>query len=105
MTSPTPDEIGFALDALRAEAALWREQSQALAGVAQHVTDLRIHGFDRTGLFDGFLDAYDEASRTVARHCAEGRAATDDVGATLLAVAKLYASDEAHNIHALRNLY
>jgi len=105
MTQPTPQTIGVALTALKAESALWTQQSERLQRVANDATALLIEPGGVTVVFDAFLDAYNEVTRLYVQRSTDGRDSTAAIADTLAAVATTYAEEEKANLHAQHRLY
>jgi hypothetical protein len=105
MTRPTPDRIGAAIDAMRAEGGLWQAQSDRLDELVTRVNTLRITGVGRTYVFDPFMGPYYEVIRTFMRLLVDGKYATRALGEKLIALAAEYEAEEAANLHALHRLY
>lgn len=105
MTQPTPRTIGVALTVLKAESALWTEQSERLQQAANDANALLIVPGGVTMVFDSFLDAYNQVTRLYVQRCTDGRDTTAVIATTLAAVATTYAEEEQANLHAQHRLY
>jgi hypothetical protein len=105
MSQPAPsNEIAAALGALRDEAGTWQTLKVHLYTAARSANDLGITAYGDTGVFDALIDANNQLVNLVVRHCADARAAADDIAQTLLSVAISYAADEAANLHTMQNI-
>src|SRR5690606_8268970 len=72
MTQPTPDRIGAAIEALRAEAEVWNDIHERLNRCATHVRTLPITEYADVTTFAPFLKAYNDVVERYAVRCAEG---------------------------------
>jgi hypothetical protein len=95
--------ISVATAALRAEADVWRQQSEVLAGVAAAAEGLRMTSVE-AGIFFVLVRAYTQVVDVVSGRCAEGVDRTGEIASTLRQVADVYDQEEADNVHRLTGL-
>lgn len=94
--APTHDELEVALEALRAEARVWDEQSNRLGELSGLV---RTMDFSRVqaGVFQLVVGAHADLVAHLSARCAEGGTETASIAERLRATAQAYADEEAHN--------
>lgn len=104
MTSPTPQELQVATDALRTEARVWQAQSAQLQAICGKARNMQL-GRIEAGVFQLIVGPYNELVNTVTARCDEGVTAMADIGANLRNVAQIYEDEDAAGEHRMRNLY
>lgn len=104
MTTPLGPQITVAVNALRAEARIWDDESDALAQLGSKAAGLRLTRIE-AGLFQLVVDAYEQVIDQVTARSAEGRERLAQVGVTLRSIADTYEQEEAANEHRLRHLF
>ncbi len=106
MTYPSPQQIGVALDALRAEMTRWRVEGDRLAGLQHEIPKLAIVSFPAGApIYGDFIRTYNEAVGVFAGRCHDGGRAGYEISLRLGRVAEIYAQEEAANLHAINHLY
>ena len=104
MAPPSKAQIKVATDALRAEAAIWDQQSSELGKIVSQANDLRLDRAE-AGIFQIIFDAYSSVVDQVTARSGEGQQRMADVADTLHQVADTYDEEDAANLHLLKNLY
>lgn len=104
MAPPSKAQIKVATDALRAEAAIWDQQSSELGKIVSQANGLRLDRIE-AGIFQIMFDAYASVVDQVTARSGEGHKHMADVANTLHQVADTYDEEDAANLHLLKNLY
>jgi hypothetical protein len=104
MGNPSKDEMAVAISQLRSFAANWRQQERPLRLIAGEALSLQLSGL-QMGLFFPLNAPYLELISQISQRCSEGGTQMVDIADTLNDVATIYETEEANNVHRLRNLY
>ncbi|WP_018347485.1 hypothetical protein [Longispora albida] len=106
---PPPDKakIKVAIEALRADAATWKDAATTLRGAKQAASDLFLDTFEMSSLSDlcGLTDAYQDLQRKMVALLNDGAANLDNIAAALTTSATAYENDENNNVHALNETW
>lgn len=105
MTTPSPDDIHVALDALRADAMVWRTAANDVKRAARAAEGqvLPPASFTSRGL--DLAAAYEALRAELARLTSEAAANFDTVADALDKSADTYEAEEQRNVHRLRGIY
>lgn len=106
MAPPNGEGIKTALDAMHTDAALWREQAEALNGPKQALETLRINESDRFYLSDelGLDDTLEQLRTAIGDLLGQGQQYFDKIADDLTAAADQYRADDDAAVHELNNL-
>jgi hypothetical protein len=104
VTAPTPEQVRVATGALRTEAGIWDQQTDALAATRRAVAATAL-GRLEAGVFQLVVDAYADVVEVAGTRCAQAVEATGQIAAALRAVADTYDAEDAAGEHRLRQLY
>lgn len=105
--APTKDQIRVAVDALRADARMWRSMEDELRDAAREAfrLDLGVSQVSYLGEKAGLTEAYIDIQSTLVRLLGEGVKAFDEMAAALIKAADGYERDEHNAVHRLRGIY
>jgi hypothetical protein len=95
------DVLRVAIEALRSDAGIWRDQSTAMGGIVTKLGDVHFGVFERTSLWQ-YMSAYHDAWTFARDRATEAGQQFSAIGRTLDAIALKYEQDEAARQRALR---
>ncbi|GAB2659845.1 hypothetical protein GCM10027271_18190 [Saccharopolyspora gloriosae] len=106
MAPPNGEGIKTALDAMHTDAALWREQAEAMNGPKQAVEAARINDADRFYFSDelGLDDTLEELRTAIGDLLGQGQQYFNKIADDLTAAAEQYQADDDAAVHELNNL-
>lgn len=105
MTTPTPDEIHVALDALRADATVWRAAAGDMKRAATAAQGQVIAPMSFTSRGLDVAAAYEALRVELAKLISEAATNFDAVADALDKSASAYEAEEQRNVHRLRGIY
>jgi len=107
VTQPTAQQISAALEAMRADAAMWTEmagQMREAAGVADRLDLTKLH-FSKLGDMIGMVDLYRDVQDRMVRLMQQGAENFDATASALTTAANAYDQDERDNVHRFTGIY
>lgn len=99
-----PPDVKTVTDALRAEARMWDEQSEALGRLSHAVEGARISRVE-AGIFQIVFSAYEQAIDQIAERRNEGKERTHEIASALIRNAKAYDTNEEETTEHVENAY
>jgi hypothetical protein len=103
--APTQQQITVALEALEADAEMWREAAAVLHDAATSAADLRVDSPAFSFAGQEVAAAYEGLSTKLTGLVKAGADNLDLIAATLRACAAAYRAEEEAGVHRMRNVY
>jgi uncharacterized protein YukE len=104
-TTPTPDQIHVALQALRDDATDWATGSRTLAAASYRAGDASLPASTFSMEGQAVAAAYQALQAKTAALLDAGARNLDDIAVALIASATAYEADEAAHAHRLNHIY
>lgn len=107
MTQPDPQQIAAALDAMRGDAAMWKDMAgemRSAAGVADRLDLTKLH-FSKLGDMLGMVDLYRDVQDRMVQLINQGADNFDATAAALTTAADGYDKDERDSVHRFTGIY